>query len=308
MLAADRKIVRWDPKLLLAFDALHSLGSVTEAAEKLNITQQGLSTQLARLREITGDSLFHWSNSGMQLTPTAEKLSPRVTAAIAALEDLNKLEEFDPNIIDNEITIASTDYVITLLAPTLLRMLREESPNVTLRLRHIEHKGLNSSSYDDVDLVLSVPEFLSPKGSGLHLFSETYSGFARSGHPINQAKSISIEDFLRYDHVLVSPFKGDAFGPTDVALQNVGKARRIGLVVPDFSVVSDILSKTDLICILPDRLQESLGNSISRFQTPVPIEGFDIFAYRPKHLENDPLNNWLLEIVRRCVSEISLNR
>jgi len=308
MLAADRKIVRWDPKLLLAFDALHSLGSVTEAAEKLNITQQGLSTQLARLREITSDPLFHWSNSGMQLTPTAEKLSPRVTAAIAALEDLNKLEEFDPNIIDNEITIASTDYVITLLAPTLLRMLREESPNVTLRLRHIEHKGLNSSSYDDVDLVLSVPEFLSPKGSGLYLFSETYSGFARSGHPINQAKSISIEDFLRYDHVLVSPFKGDAFGPTDVALQNVGKARRIGLVVPDFSVVSDILSKTDLICILPDRLQESLGNSISRFQTPVPIEGFDIFAYRPKHLENDPLNNWLLEIVRRCVSEISLNR
>jgi DNA-binding transcriptional LysR family regulator len=308
MLAADRKIVRWDPKLLLAFDALQSLGSVTEAAEKLNITQQGLSTQLARLREITGDPLFHWSNSGMQLTPTAEKLSPRVTAAIVALEDLNKLEEFDPNIIDNEITIASTDYVITLLAPTLLRMLREESPNVTLRLRHIEHKGLNSSSYNDVDLVLSVPEFLSPKGSGLHLFSETYSGFARSGHPINQAKSISIDDFLRYDHVLVSPFKGDAFGPTDVALQNVGKARRIGLVVPDFSVVSDILSKTDLICILPDRLQESLGNSISRFQTPVPIEGFDIFAYRPKHLENDPLNNWLLEIVRRCVSEISLNR
>jgi DNA-binding transcriptional LysR family regulator len=244
----------------------------------------------------------------MQLTPTAEKLSPRVTAAIAALEDLNKLEEFDPNIIDNEITIASTDYVITLLAPTLLRILREESPNVTLRLRHIEHKGLNSSSYNDVDLVLSVPEFLSPKGSGLHLFSETYSGFARSGHPINQAKSISIEDFLRYDHVLVSPFKGDAFGPTDVALQNVGKARRIGLVVPDFSVVGDILSKTDLICILPDRLQESLGNSISRFQTPVPIEGFDIFAYRPKHLENDPLNNWLLEIVRRCVSEISLNK
>jgi len=308
MLAADRKIVRWDPKLLLAFDALSRLGSVTEAAEKLNITQQGLSTQLARLREITGDSLFHWSNSGMQLTPTAEKLSPRVTAAIAALEDLNKLEEFDPNIIDNEITIASTDYVITLLAPTLLRMLREESPNVTLRLRHIEHKGLNSSSYDDVDLVLSVPEFLSPKGSSLHLFSETYSGFARSGHPINQAKSISIEDFLRYDHVLVSPFKGDAFGPTDVALQNVGKARRIGLVVPDFSVVGDILSKTDLICILPDRLQESLGSSISRFQTPVPIEGFDIFAYRPKHLENDPLNNWLLEIVRRCVSEISLNK
>ena len=308
MLAADRKIVRWDPKLLLAFDALSRLGSVTEAAEKLNITQQGLSTQLARLREITGDPLFHWSNSGMQLTPTAEKLSPRVTAAIAALEDLNKLEEFDPNIIDNEITIASTDYVITLLAPTLLRMLREESPNVTLRLRHIEHKGLNSSSYDDVDLVLSVPEFLSPKGSGLYLFSETYSGFARSGHPINQAKSISIDDFLRYDHVLVSPFKGDAFGPTDVALQNVGKARRIGLVVPDFSVVSDILSKTDLICILPDRLQESLGSSISRFQTPVPIEGFDIFAYRPKHLENDPLNNWLLEIVRRCVSEISLNK
>lgn len=305
---ADRKIVRWDPKLLLAFDALHSLGSVTEAAEKLNITQQGLSTQLARLREITGDQLFQWSHNGMHLTPTAEKLSHRVKAAIAALEDLNKTEEFDPSIIDNEITIASTDYVITLLAPALLRMLREEAPQATLRLRHIEHKGFNSLSSNDVDLVLSVPEFLTPKGSGLHLFSETYSGFARSGHPINQLKSISIDEFLQYDHLLVSPFKGDAFGPTDVALKDLGKIRRIGLVVPDFSVVGDILSKTDLICVLPDRLKDSLGGSITRFQTPVDIEGFDIFAYRPKHLENDPLNAWLLEMVRRSVSEVSLNK
>ena len=308
MRLVDRKIVRWDPKLLLAFDALHSLGSVTEAAEKLNITQQGLSTQLARLREITSDQLFQWSNTGMHLTPTAEKLSHRVKAAIAALEDLNKTEEFDPSIIDNEITIASTDYVITLLAPTLLRILREEAPRATLRLRHIEHKGLNSSSTNEIDLVLSVPEFLTHKGLGLHLFSETYSGFARSGHPINQMKSVSIDEFLQYDHILVSPFKGDAFGPTDAALKDLGKTRRIGLVVPDFSVVGDILTKTDLICVLPDRLKESLGEAITRFDTPLDIEGFDIFAYRPKHLEDDPLNAWLLEIIRRCVSEVSLNK
>ncbi|MEC8308939.1 MAG: LysR family transcriptional regulator [Pseudomonadota bacterium] len=308
MRLADRKIVRWDPKLLLAFDALRSLGSVTEAAKKLNITQQGLSTQLARLREITGDQLFQWSNTGMQLTPTAEKLSHRVKAAIAALEDLNKTEEFDPSIIDNEITIASTEYVITLLAPPILRMLREEAPRATLRLRHIEHKEVNSSSINETDLVLSVPEFLAPKCSGLHLFSETYSGFARSGHPINQMKSVNIDEFLQYDHILVSPFKGDAFGPTDVALKDLGKTRRIGLVVPDFSVVGDILSKTDLICVLPDRLKESLGEAITRFHTPVEIKGFDIFAYQPKHLEHDPLNTWLLKIIQRCVSEVSLNK
>ena len=147
----------------------------------------------------------------MQLTPTAEKLSIRVNAAIAALEDLNKSEEFDPNLIDKEITIASTDYVITLLAPPSQYA---EGRATTLRLRHIEHKGLNSSSYNDVDLVLSVPEFLGPKGSGLHLFSESYSGFVRSGHRVNESKAISIDEFLRYDHILVSPFKGDAFGPT----------------------------------------------------------------------------------------------
>ncbi len=51
-------ISRLDAKLLVAFDAVMEERSVTRAAERLNMTQQGLSGMLQRLRDLFGDALF----------------------------------------------------------------------------------------------------------------------------------------------------------------------------------------------------------------------------------------------------------
>ena len=53
-----RDITRLDPKLLVAFDAVMEERSVTRAAVRLNMTQQGLSGVLQRLRDLFGDPLF----------------------------------------------------------------------------------------------------------------------------------------------------------------------------------------------------------------------------------------------------------
>ena len=51
-------ITKLDAKLLVAFTAVMEEQSVTRAAQRLNMTQQGLSGVLQRMRDLFGDPLF----------------------------------------------------------------------------------------------------------------------------------------------------------------------------------------------------------------------------------------------------------
>ena len=72
-------------RLLQTFDALMIEHSVTRAAARLGMTQQGLSGQLSRLRDLFGDPLFVRAGAGMVPTPRAEGLHPLVHGAKACM-------------------------------------------------------------------------------------------------------------------------------------------------------------------------------------------------------------------------------
>jgi len=65
-------ITRLDTKLLLAFEMLMEERSVTLAARRLNMTQQGLSGVLQRMRDLFDDPLFVREARGVSPTPRAE--------------------------------------------------------------------------------------------------------------------------------------------------------------------------------------------------------------------------------------------
>lgn len=291
--------------MLLAFVAMAKHGNVTRAAEQLNITQQGLSGQIAKLRDLTNDQLFVRVNGEMRLTPRAKALLPKIEQAIASVEQLMLEEEFDPAAASGQIVIAATDYAIALLAPPLIRLLKEQAPNLRVRVRHIDdqHEQALLKS-DEVDLLVSVPEFSSTGANALFLFEEHYLGFARGDHPIFDTGTIDLARFCGFDHLLVSPFRGDAFGVTDRALAGIGQTRRIGLTVPDFSIVDTILQKTDLISVLPQRLAANMSTRLKSFVVPIELEPFKLFAYWPASLEDDPLNQWLRVVVKHCAERV----
>lgn len=291
--------------MLMAFVAMAKYRNVTRAAEALNITQQGLSGQLAKLRDLTEDPLFMRVNGEMRLTARAKVLLPKIEQAISSVEQLLHDEQFDPASAQGQVVIAATDYAIALLAPPLIRRLSEQAPNLQVRVRHIDELHsqtlLNS---DEIDLIISVPEFSSNDTESLYLFDEHYLAFARIGHPIFANSTISLDSFCHFDHLLVTPFRGDAYGATDRALAKIGRTRRIGLTVPDFSIVDTILQKTDLISVLPQRLAANMSNRLRSFPVPVEIEPFRLFAYWPANLQLDPLNQWLRGLVKECAELI----
>ena len=307
-MTTDRDITRLDVRLLMAFEALSAERNVTRAAERIGLTQQGMSGQLARLRRLFDDPLFVRARGGVVPTPRAEELARSVRTALAGLEDLVKVESFDPGTFEGTATIAASDYALVLILPALLHRLRSAAPGLRLMIRPADATTLAADMAEArVDMAITVPEFSPPGLHSRRLFDERYVGVARQGHPI-LAGPVTLDAFCAHPHLLVSPFRGDAAGPTDQALAAFGRRRRVTLVVPGFSVAGALLEGTDMIAILPERLIGAMRRSLGTFDPPVPVEGFRLECVWPPRLQESPLHRWLRDEIALAADGVELCR
>lgn len=291
-----RDVEAIDVKLLQAFDALMIEHSVTRAANRVGMTQQGLSGQLARLRLVFDDPLFVRTGAGVAPTPRAEIIHPLVQGALEKLRALLVAPTFDPRNAVGIVSLAATDYAMVLLLPQLLRRLRTEAPHLQLAVRPVNSATLEIEMRDRrIDLALTVPQFTPPGLHSRRLFRESYIGVVRRNHPLTRS-TIDLDRFCAFPHLLVSPDKGDFNGPADAALAKVGRRRNIALVVPSFSVVAAIIDTTDLVAVLPFRLLGQTRRKLYTFKPPVAVEGFDLHAYWPERLNCDAMHKWFRKI------------
>ena len=79
-------LTRFDLNLLVVLDALLAERHVGRAAEKLHLSQSATSHALGRLRAALGDPLLIRNPKGMEPTPVAVELGPRITALLHAAE------------------------------------------------------------------------------------------------------------------------------------------------------------------------------------------------------------------------------
>ena len=304
MVIVIHDIAQLDVRLLLAFDALMAEQSVTRAAARVGLTQQGMSGQLARMRDVFGDPLFVRDGAGISSTPYADSLQPQVKTAILSLQALARGPVFDPHSLDGIITLAATDYAIELLLPPLLKTLRIETPRLKLAVRPVNGATLSNDMHERViDLALAVPQFVPSGLQSAVLFLETYVGAVGRHHPL-ASLPVTLDAFCKYPHLLVSPNRGDFHGPTDDALAKLGRRRDVALVVPSFSVVGAILEASDLIAVLPRRLAQHAGHQLHSFEPPLPIKGFSFCAFWSDRLDTDAMHGWFRKRVFEVVRDL----
>lgn len=123
-----------DWHLLRAFHATASHGSLSGAARALGLTQPTLSRQIAELEAQLGTVLFTRSGRRLILGPAGAALLPHVTAMEEAARDLTLAAAGQALDISGEVTLSLTDIYAVHVLPSLLGRLREEAPQVTLRL------------------------------------------------------------------------------------------------------------------------------------------------------------------------------
>jgi DNA-binding transcriptional LysR family regulator len=309
---------RLDLNLLVTLEALLTERNVTRAAARLSLSQPAVSAQLARLRDVFEDPLLLPAQRGM--TPTAKALS-LLEPLRQALDQVRGVASshlnFDPATADLTVTIAASDYLqASVLQPLVLR-LRREAPGIRIAVRHMDpSQHAAQMARGDVDLGLMQPIEAAPSLRMRALFRERYVLIARRGHPALSAKpdgksagrpagkidgkpsaKLSAKAFAKLEQVIVSPAGGAFSTPVDQALAGLGLKRQVVLSAASFLFVPDIVGRSDLVALVPERLVKGRAAGLLVLPPPLPIDGFDIAMVWHERNQGHAAQQWLREQV-----------
>lgn len=284
-----------DLNLLLVFDAIHGEGSISKAAHKLHLSQPAVSNALARLRERLGDPLFERHARGMQPTPRAKLLAGPVRQALTTLErGLRQDDAFDASRSEREFVIALEDYGEAVILPGFVRWLAEAAPGVRLRIRPEASAQLEAELREGtVDLALG---YFALPGAGWHnrcVLTERLTTLARRDHP-RVGQPLTLAQYLGLSHVVLAA-PANARPMIDLALAKRGLQRRIAVAVPHFLSMPMLVSGSDLLCTLPERMgllwADAFG--LSAHALPLRTPRFPLYLIWHESLETDPGHQWL---------------
>ncbi|RTL15450.1 MAG: LysR family transcriptional regulator [Sphingomonadaceae bacterium] len=293
-----------DLGLLVTLEALLGERNVTRAARRLNLSQPALSARLARLREAFGDPLLIPAQRGMVLTQRAVELRQPLHEA---LEGVRRVvadgAPFDPATMQATLVIAATDYQQYALLTRFSVALRTEAPRVRIAWRALDVLALATQlERGEVDLALASSDHAPAAMRQRQLYCEDYTVIARQGHPTVQGY-VSMDVFCTLEHVVVSPQGGGFSGPTDAALEAVGRRRTVALSTSGFLIVPEVVSRSDMIALVPRRIADGWSDRVQVLDPPLTIPGFTIASVWHDRTTNHPAQRWLRERLTMLAAE-----
>lgn len=268
---------RLDLNLLVTLETLLVEQNVTKAAARLHLSQPAVSAQLNRLRQEFDDPLLIPAQRGM--TPTAKAmdlLDPLRQALDQVRTTLATHRNFDPARAKLTFAIACTDYLQTAVVKPLVVELRKRAPGVRVAIRNLDLPQLEAQmERGEVDLALVTPQAAPPGLRTRHLFDERYVLIGRRNHP-RLRDGITVEEYSELEHVIVSLGGGGFVTPVDHALTALGHRRRAVLSAASFLFVPEIVSQSDFVALVPQRLVCDRIDKLTVIDAPFPVEGFAV--------------------------------
>jgi DNA-binding transcriptional LysR family regulator len=300
---------RLDLNLLVTLEALLVEQNVTRAAARLHLSQPAVSTQLNRLRKVFDDLLLIPAQRGMTPTVKAiELLDPLRQALDQVRATVSTHRNFDPAKAELTIAIACTDYLQAALIEPLVVELRRRAPGVRIAVRNLDLPQLEAQmGRGDVDLALMTPTDAPSNLRTRHLFNERYVLVGRRNHP-RLRNGMTPKQFAELEHVIVSLRGGDFVTPVDHSLAALGLRRNVVLSAASFLFVPDIVSRSDFVALVPERLVHDRTDKLKLIQTPFPVEGFAVGMVWHERSHGHSGQRWIREVVVSLVNAQTKNR
>jgi len=277
---------------------LHRTRSVSQVAERLELTQSAISMSLAKLRKYFNDPLFVRTSQGMEPTPRAIQ----VIRILGQAENL-LLTAFDQSVLfcpqtsDRVFRIQSTDTAQVTLAPRLMCHLREAAPSVRIDLQRIGLDTPKLLESGELDLAIG---FLPPMGAGYchqRLFNERFVCATRSGHP-RLGETLTLEEFEAENHLAITTLD-TGHGVVEKILELRKVHRRVALEVPSFLGIASIIEVNDYLAVLPEQLAQHLTSSgaIKVFPLPFDMPAYPVMQHWHERYSQDASSRWLRNVM-----------
>lgn len=293
---------RLDLNLLVTLEALLEEQNVTRTASRLNLSQPAISAQLSRLRDLFDDPLLIPAQRGMTPTAKALELLAPLRLALDQARTVVTQRSFDPLKAELTVAIACTDYLQAAVVMPFVMALRKTAPGVRIAVRNLDGPQLEAQmARGEVHLAIMRPHTAPPGLRTRHLFDERYVLIGRPDHP-RLRDGITVEDFARLEHVIVSLSGGSFVTPVDNALAALGHRRNVVLSAASFLIVPEIVSQSDFVALVPERLVRHRAKELRLVDCPLPVEGFAVAMVWHEHSHGHNGQRWIREALVSLVT------
>jgi len=187
-------------------DAITSEGSLTRAADRLNVTQSALSHQLREIEDRLGTPLFLRVNRRLALAPAGERLlasARRVLADIkAAEEDIARLANHQ----DGVIRVATVCYTCYSWLPPLLAPFHKRFPRVDVEIvPEVKSNAVDALLDRRIDLALVHETRRDARVRLTPVFEDEIVIITARNHPLAKKSFIEPEDLAAENVILHAP-------------------------------------------------------------------------------------------------------
>jgi LysR family transcriptional regulator, nod-box dependent transcriptional activator len=290
-----------DLNLLVALDALLTERSITLAGQKLHMSQSGMSSGLARLREYFGDDLLVLIGKKMVPTPLGESLAEPVRRILLDIQStLDAKPGFDPGTSTRRFTLMMSDYVATVLMTEVTRRVARLAPGVGFELlSNIAQSPFEYLDRGEVD-VLIMPEEVVP---GAHpkdrLFEDGYVCIVCADNP-DVGDSLSLGQYLNLGHVVLQFARGRTPAIDEWFLAQSGHVRRIEVVAMNFNMLPQFIVGTRRIATVHRRLAQYFLKlmPLRIIEPPLALPTLIESAHWNIAFDRDPGNLWLRQVLK----------
>ncbi|MCC6076069.1 LysR family transcriptional regulator [Pseudomonas sp. GCM10022188] len=304
----QQPLSRVDFNLFNVFDVVMTERHVTRAAERLDMTQAAVSNALNRLRRQFQDQLFVKAARGVDPTPRAMELWPRIHKALVELRGTVNPPDVDVANLEQRFRIAMVDISVLLFTSHLYRRVHELSPHASLFF--VPHDPALTGARlmrGEVDFAISIDLPRAAVLQSMPLFSDRLVVAARHGHPLLERK-LSLADFCEAPQLAINAAgHEDAPSLIDDALASLELKRNVCLSLNHYSVVTKILRDSDLIAVLPERFATTPDARKEVQVRPLPLDVPNAVLHLSWHQRSNnlPAHQWmkqrLLEAARAFV-------
>jgi DNA-binding transcriptional LysR family regulator len=292
-----------DLNLLRLFDALLTERSVTRAAGRLHLTQSATSGALARLRRALNDPLFIRTSDGLVTTSKAEAMAEPLRQCLARIDQvILEATTFNPSAACDRFQLRAPDHTLRILLPYLMPILAKEAPSLELDFEPLMgDEVFKQLKIGELDILISY--FANKAGENLHatrLFTERSVAIASRSHPTIR-KSLTLDQYVAAEHVVLRPQGTWSISPIDRALRALGHARKVRMRIGSHLIAPVIVGSSDMIASVPENFAQRFvkEHKVQVFPLPFDVPLFEISMAWHERAHRNPAHRWLRRLITR---------
>jgi len=251
---------------LRAFCNTASTGSISKAAERLQLSQPSVSLQIQSLEKDLDTLLFERCGPKIRLTPAGELLLELAQPLVDGVEKLGDTFAARLGTVNaGSLGIASGEATLLYLLPELVKSFSSKYPQVDVKLRNVTGKGgMELLRADDVDFavgsMLEVPDDM----IYYPIYSYKPALITSLDHPLASRSSVTLEDISPYGLIL-PPRHLSTWSVVDLVFQQHNVPYSVVLEVGGWEVIKRYVE---------------IGSGIS-IVTSICLRGFENLAVIP---------------------------